>query len=135
MRLRFEKRRFDRETFQRLWKREYCVDMQQRAKWHKRTCNIKPDQLVIVEEDKKKRHLWRIARVVRVEVNSRTGIVRKVWLTHGPNYALAEDGAVDKEATQQSKPFARHVHSLFPLEVSGISPRNEEATADPPNSA
>ena len=65
-------------TFWNRWATDYVTTLKHRSKWTKDKEDIKVDQIVIISDDQKPRHRWRMGRVVRAEKSESDGRVRTV---------------------------------------------------------
>ena len=67
------------DAFWRRWVREYLPTLQERCKWNSVQRNLRPDDLVLVADDKLPRCSWLMGRVLRVDPDE-CGRVRKAWV-------------------------------------------------------
>ena len=66
-----------KQRFWDIWKRDYILQLQQRAKWFQSNPNIRVGQLVVIHEDNTPPQTWPLARVTRT-VAGKDGRVRVV---------------------------------------------------------
>ena len=99
------------------WKEHYLRSLQQRGKWFTKSPQIKPQDLVLVEQDNSKRHSWPVARVHQI-VRGRDGLVRTVVLTRGRKDDYLSTQSSSSVVPKPPALFARSIHSVFPLEMS-----------------
>ena len=64
-----------RDRFWDQWKTEYLPTLTHRRKWTQGTPNLKPGQLVLVNDDSQRRKSWPLARVISVQPG-KDGVVR-----------------------------------------------------------
>ena len=64
-----------RDRFWDQWKTEYLPTLTHRRKWTHDTPNLKPGQLVLVNDDSQRRKSWPLARVINVQPG-KDGVVR-----------------------------------------------------------
>ena len=93
-----------------LWRQQYRMSLQQRAKWLTKQPNIKVNDIVVVHGDKIKRGYWKLARVVEI-LPSRDGSVRKVKISL-PRFT-------DEGKAMSPSILERSVRQLCPLELVG----------------
>ena len=65
-------------TFWNRWATDYKTTLKHRSKWTKDKDDIKVDQIVIISDDQKPRHRWRMGRVIRADKSESDGRVRTV---------------------------------------------------------
>ena len=99
VRLRWEQRQNLVRELKGLWLRQYLPALQERSKWKTKQPNLKVGDLVLIETENIKKHLWPVARVKEI-VRGTDGSIRTVLIkTSGGKTTLK-----------------RSVHDLFPLE-------------------
>ena len=64
-----------RNCFWDQWRKQYLPTLTQRRKWQKTLPNLRPGQLVILEDDMQRRKNWPLARVTKVQPGD-DGVVR-----------------------------------------------------------
>ena len=125
------------QSFWKTWQSAYRVTLHNRAKWDTKQPSVRVGDLVLVEEELKKRNDWKLARVVELMTDRRgDGHVRTVKLTVGPIERKHWAGHhVTKDALEDAKPidskgkkgvirktppklFTRSVRQVFPLEIT-----------------
>ena len=78
--VRWEHRAHVMDHLYALWRQEYRLSLQQRAKWFTSQPCIKVGDVVVLHEEKVKRGYWSLARVCKI-FPSRDGSVRKVEIS------------------------------------------------------
>ena len=91
-----------------LWRKEYCLSLQQRAKWFTAQPCIKIGDVVVLHEEKVKRGYWSLARVCKI-FPSRDGNVRKVEISV-PRFN-------DKGKPMRPLILERSIRQLCPMEL------------------
>ena len=88
--------------FWQRWRREYLTDLRDFHR-HKDTATEKilVGDIVLIQEDNKKRGLWKIGRIERL-ISGKDGVVR---------------GAVVRKAGGKCETLSRHIIKLYPLEI------------------
>ena len=78
-------------TFWKKWYRDYFGSLLIRQKWHKEQRDIRPGDIVLVQEDKPLRNKWKLAEVTAVDKSTTDGKIRDATLRYkaradGPHY-------------------------------------------------
>ena len=60
------------------WTQDFVTTLKHRSKWTKDQKDIEVNQIVIISDDQKPRHKWRMGRVIRAEKSESDGRVRTV---------------------------------------------------------
>ena len=67
------------DKFWSKWRRLYLPELQRRAKWHDKTCNLRSGDLVLMTDENTPRYLWPLGLITDV-THGRDGLVRSVKL-------------------------------------------------------
>ncbi|KAK4304812.1 hypothetical protein Pmani_023247 [Petrolisthes manimaculis] len=96
------------DGFWRKWQRDYFPTLVVRQKWHVQKRNLRPGDIVIVQDSNAVRGVWRLAQVLNAEPG-RDGKVRDVSL----RYKIQKPGK--RYNGQEDKVINRSVHRLVVL--------------------
>ena len=96
------------EGFWRKWQRDYFPTLLVRQKWHVQRRNVKPGDIVLVQDSNTLRGMWKLAQVVEADAG-RDGNVRDVVI----RYKVQKPGKV--YAGQSDVIVKRSVHQLVVL--------------------
>ena len=117
-----------------LWRKQYRMSLQQRAKWFTKQPNIKVGDLVVLHEGKIKRGYWKLARVIEI-LPSRDGSVRKVKISL-PRFndeGKATSHTILKRSVRQPMPFrtgGRRRNGARLRNSLESTPRNDQDVAE-----
>ena len=70
------------DCFWKRWRFSYLVSLQNRQRWTKQKCNLKINDIVLIQDDGVFRGQWKLGRVVEL-LPSKDGLVRRVKVFAG----------------------------------------------------